>query len=100
MRQGNNRWEYFGRVIRLLSKQQGNIMNTNGIQHNFRAGQLVWNINGLEDRVYEIVKITAKRIVCKDVGWIGDTGVRLHGGNYAVSTCTPDNLFLVEPHLI
>lgn len=75
-------------------------MNTNGINHNFKTGQLVWNINGLEDRVYEIVKITAKRVICKDVGWIGDTGVRFHGANYAVSTCIPENLFLVEPHLI
>jgi len=75
-------------------------MNTNNIQHNLRAGQLVWNINGLEDRVYEISKVTPKRIVCKDVGWIGESGVRFHGANYAVSTCTPENLFLVEPHLI
>jgi len=75
-------------------------MNTNNIQHNLRAGQLVWNINGLEDRVYEISKVTPKRIVCKDVGWIGESGVRFHGANYAVSTCTPENWFLVEPHLI
>ena len=74
--------------------------NTNGINHSFQKGQLVWNINGLEDRVYEIVKITGKRIVCKDVGWIGDTCVKFHGANYAVSTCTPENLFLVEKHLI
>jgi hypothetical protein len=73
---------------------------TNGITHSFQDGQLVWNINGLQDRVYEIVKITAKRIVCKDVGWIGDTCVKFHGADYAISTCTPENLFLVEPHLI
>ena len=75
-------------------------MITNNIKHNFKKGQLVWNINGLEDRVYEIVKITAKRVICKDVGWIGDTSVKFHGANYAVSTCTPENLFLVEQHLI
>ena len=58
---------------------------TNGITHNLKVGQKVRNINHTAyDAEYVILKITQKRIVCKELD---------DDRNYQPVSFSPENLF-------
>lgn len=62
---------------------------TNNIKHNLRIGNKVWSLSyGVESQIiFEIVNITSKRIVCKEIS--------SKGKNLALSNHCPSNLFAV-----
>lgn len=74
---------------------------TNGIKHNFVKGEWVWCVScpAYEWHVFEIVNITDKRIVCKDIGFVGSHGAVLHHMNYDLKNFSPENLFRWDRHV-
>lgn len=63
---------------------------TNGIKHNLKIGDRVWSLSyGVESQIiFEIVNMTSKRIVCKEIS--------NKGKNLALSNHCPSNLFKVS----
>lgn len=74
---------------------------TNGIQHDLQVGDIVWSTTCTVGQVFEIVRFTEKRVVCKEVGELTSySNLTIHNRNVSHSNHCPSSLFKVDQHNI